>query len=73
MNRFIIHLTDSVGLDQRISVDVVENDGIGQAAHLAIDDILSHRHRPVAFPLFLDIHRAENFPEVAALYPRSLN
>ena len=68
MNHFIINLTDSAGLDQQLAVGVEASADIGCAAQFAIEKMLSHRGRAMAFPLFVDIHRAEDFPQVAALY-----
>ena len=68
MNHFIINLTDSADLDQQIAVGVEESGDIGCAAQLAIDKMLSNRVREMAFPLFVDIHRAEDFPQVASHY-----
>ena len=68
MNHFIINLTDSAGLDEQIASDVEEAGDVGCAAQSAIDQVLSDRGREVAFPLFVDIHRADDFAQVAPLY-----
>jgi len=68
MNHFIINLTDSAGLDQQIAIGVEALRDVGCAAQCAIDQVLAQRGREIAFPLFVDIHRAEEFPQVAPLY-----
>jgi len=69
MNQLVIHLTDSGGLDWRVVVGVGESSDLGAAARFAIDDALSHHHEEPAFPLFLDIHLAEDYEQVAPFYP----
>ena len=68
MNHFIINLTDSAGLDNQVVIGVEEPGDVGCAAQCAIDQVLAQRGREIAFPLFVDIHRAEDFPQVATLY-----
>ena len=68
MNHFIINLTDSAGLDQQIAIGVAEPRDVGCAAQCAIDQVLSQRGHEIAFPLFVDIHRADDFAQVAPLY-----
>ena len=68
MNYFIINLTDSAGLDQQIAIGVEEPREGGCAAQCTIDRVLSRRGREIAFPLVVDIHRADDFPKVATLY-----
>lgn len=69
MNHFIINLSDSTDLDEQIAVDVELQDDIGHVAQVAINELLVARGKSVSFPLFVDIHRAEDFPQLAALYP----
>lgn len=71
MNHFIINLSDSKDFDQQIAVDVEQQGDIGHIAQLAIDELLVASGKAVVFPLFVDIHRAEVFPEFAGLYPRT--
>lgn len=68
MDHFIINLTDSAGLDQQIVIGVQGLRDVGCAAQYAIDQVLSQRGREIAFPLFVDIHRAQDFPQVETLY-----
>lgn len=68
MKDFIIRLTDPSGVDQQLAVRVAGEGDVGRAAQLAIDDMIAVRGGDFAFPLFIDIHPAEDFPQVAAHY-----
>ena len=68
MEYFIINLTDSADLDQPIPVDAEESGDIGCAAHSAVDEALSDHGQQMELPLFVDIHRAENFPRAAPFH-----
>lgn len=68
MKELIVRITDTAGIDQQVNVRVAEAGDIGRAAQLAIDDMLSHCRTGISWPLFVDIHPAEKFPQVAALY-----
>ena len=68
MKELIVRITDTAGIDQQVSVRVAEAGDIGRAAQLAIDDMLSMCLGGIAWPLFIDIHPAQTFPQVSALY-----
>jgi hypothetical protein len=67
MQEFVIHITDPSRIDERVTVRSLGE--VGHAAHLAIDDVLARHGGDFAFPLFIDIHPAADFPQVAAHYP----
>jgi hypothetical protein len=68
MQNFVIHITDPRGIDERVMVQSLGDGEVGRAAQLAIDDVLARHGGDFAFPLFIDIHPAEHFAQVAAHY-----
>ncbi len=68
---FIFRLTDPAATDHQVWVRVLGEGDLGRAAQLAIDDMIAARGGDFAFPLFIDIHPAEDFPQVAAHYAAS--
>lgn len=68
MKDFVIRITDPSGVDRQLAVQVAGDGDVGRAAQLAIDDMLAVRGGHFAFPLFIDIHPAKDFPQVATHY-----
>jgi len=68
MSDFIINLTDSGGLNEQIAAHAATDCDLGSAAKLAIDQIVRMSGGELTFPVFLDIHPAEAFGQVASLY-----
>lgn len=68
MKSFIVHLSDPTGVDEQ-AVVVVQNEGtLGQAVHMAIDEIVERCGGSLSFPLFVDIHPAHAFKQHAWMY-----
>jgi hypothetical protein len=68
MQDFVIHISDPRGIDERVAVRAVGDGEVGRALQLALDDVLARHGGDFAFPLFIDIHPAEDFAAVAAHY-----
>ncbi len=56
MKSYTVHVSDPSGFDD--STEVVVNDGaqLGQAVHLALDELMARHRTPIMFPLFVDVH-----------------
>lgn len=68
MKSFVIHITDAAKVDRRIIVSVVEPGNLGRAAHMALDLVVDEEGPKLQFPIFLDIHAADQFSNVAWMH-----
>ena len=68
MKSFVICITDAARVDRQILVSVVEPVNLGRAAHMAIDQVVEDEGSKIQFPVFLDIHAAEQFSNVAWMH-----
>jgi hypothetical protein len=68
MKSFIVHLSDPSGVDDQAVVVVQDGMGLGQAVHVAIDELAERHGGQLAFPLFVDIHPVANYKEQAWMY-----
>lgn len=64
---FVICITDASRVDRQIVVSVAEPTNLGRAAHLALDQIMDEGAK-IQFPVFLDIHSADEFSNVAWMH-----
>ena len=64
---FVICITDASWVDRQIVVSVAETTNLGRAAHLALDQIMDEGTN-IQFPVFLDIHSADEFSNVAWMH-----
>lgn len=67
MKNFVICITDADRVDRQIIVNADESVTLGQAAHLALDQVMKDVGAKMQFPIFLDIHPAEHFDRFAWL------
>ena len=67
MKNFVICITDAARVDRQIVVSVAEPTNLGRAAHLALDQVMDEGAK-IQFPVFLDIHPADEFSRVAWMH-----
>lgn len=68
MKSYVIHITDAARVDRQVVVSVIEPMNLGRAAHMAIDRVVDEEGAQLQFPIFLDIHPAEQFSGVAWMH-----
>lgn len=71
MKTYVVCVSDAANADRRTPVIVQESTGLGQVAQMAIDDFVAAFGEDVHFPLFIDIHPAEQFGGVHWLHSRA--
>jgi len=71
MKSFIIHISDSSELDQRTAITVNDSMDIGQAAQIALDDMVEQFGENIEFPLFVDIHPHATFTNIEWMHQES--
>ena len=69
MKTYVVCVSDSAGVDRRTPVLVQEDTSLGRVAQMAIDEFISIEGDDIDFPLFVDIHSAEEFAGVRWLHP----
>jgi hypothetical protein len=69
MKSFIVHVSDTTGLDEQAVVVIQDGTGLGKAVHLAIDEMVKNHGNPVNFPVFVDIQPTAVFKGNAWMYP----
>ena len=67
VKNFVICITDASWVDRQIVVSVAETTNLGRAAHLALDQVMDEGAK-IQFPVFLDIHSADEFSNVAWMH-----
>ena len=70
MKTYVVCVSDTAGRDRRTPVMVHKGTGLGRVSQMAIDEFVSV-FDDVQFPLFVDIHRAEEFGGVHWLHARA--
>lgn len=68
MKSFVICITDAARVDRQVLVSGVEPLNLGCAAHMALDQVVKEEGLKIQFPVFLDIHAAEQFSNVAWMH-----
>lgn len=68
VKNFVICITDASQVDRQIVVSVAEPTNLGRVAHLALDQVMAEGPK-IQFPVFLDIHSADQFNNVAWMHP----
>jgi hypothetical protein len=71
MKTYVVCVSDAVNADRRTPVMVQDETSLGRVAQMAIDDFVSAFGETIAFPLFIDIHPAEQYGGVQWLHPRA--
>jgi hypothetical protein len=71
MKTYVVCVSDSAGGDRRTPVIVQEDTSLGKVAQMAIDEFISVFGDEVNFPLFVDIHPAQEFAGVHWLHSRA--
>lgn len=61
MKTFVVQLSDAAGIDAKTAVEVQDELDLGRAAQLALDDLVESYGRSLTFPIFVDIHPAQEF------------
>ena len=67
VKNFVICITDASRVDRQIAVSVAEPTNLGRVAHLALDQVMDEGAK-IQFPVFLDIHSADEFSNVAWMH-----
>ena len=67
MKSLVICITDASQVDREIMISAVEPMSLGHAAHLALDQAMADGAK-LQYPVFLDIHSAEQFSNVAWMH-----
>jgi hypothetical protein len=71
MKTYVVCVSDSAGADRRTPVIVDEETGLGRVSQMAIDDFVAFFGDAIQFPIFVDIHPAQQFANVSWLHPRA--
>jgi hypothetical protein len=71
MKTYVVCVSDSLGRDRRTPVLVQPDTGLGKVAQMAIDEFVVAFGEDYQFPLFVDIHPAEEFRSVHWLHSRA--
>lgn len=59
MKCYIVHLSDAGRADRRAPVVVRDETSVGKMTQLLLDEFLAEHEGRLQFPLFVDIHLAE--------------
>lgn len=68
MKRFVVRITDAVGVDRQLVVSVVDAESLGSVVHMALDQVMAEAGPQIQYPVFLDIHAAGQFSNVAWMH-----
>jgi len=68
MATYIMHISDAGRTDSQMSVEVDAQTSLAQAVQTALEDFTAQHGNDVEFPLFLDIHPAEEFASRAWMH-----
>lgn len=71
MNSFMIHISDASGVDERAAIVVQDAMDLGRAAQVALDEMVERHGGQLAFPIFVDIHPAEEFKGRAWMHSKA--
>jgi hypothetical protein len=71
MKTYVVCVSDAGGLDRRTPVMVQEDTSIGRVAQMAVDEFIASAGEQIGFPLFIDIHPAQEFAGVRWLHARA--
>jgi hypothetical protein len=69
MANYIVHISDAGRSDCQVSAEVNERTTLAQAVQEALEDYMAQHAADVEFPIFLDIHPAEEFANRAWMHP----
>lgn len=72
MNSFIVHISDAQGIDVQSAINVEARMDLGRAAQLALDEMVEQHGAKLTFPIFVDIHLADEFRDRAWMHDSSL-
>jgi hypothetical protein len=72
MKEFIVRISDARGIDAQSAVTVEDSLDLGRAAQLALDELVDQFGGEVTFPIFVDIHPAEEFAGRAWMHGRGV-
>jgi len=68
MKSFIVHVSDASQVDVQSEVNVNDSMDLGRVAQLALDEVIEKHGGNITFPIFIDIHPASNFQDVAWMH-----
>lgn len=68
MATYIVHISDAGRTDCQVSVRADELTSLPSAVQMALEDYIAEHSADVEFPLFLDIHPAEEFANRAWMH-----
>jgi len=69
MNTFVIHMSDASGVDEQAAIVVQDAMDLGRAAQVALDQMVERHGGQLAFPIFVDIHPAQEFQSRSWMHP----
>ncbi len=61
MKTYVVCISDSSSVDRTTPVIVQDETSLGRVAQMAIDDFVSASGEAIHYPVFIDIHPAEQF------------
>jgi hypothetical protein len=70
MKTYVVCISDAASADRRTPVMVQDDTSLGRVAQMAIDEFVSEQGE-LKFPVFIDIHPAEQFGGVHWLHSRA--
>lgn len=68
MRAYIVHLSDAAAADHQTPVFVEDGDPVSVVAQIAVDEFVEALQGEIQYPLFIDIHLAENYEPVAWMH-----
>lgn len=68
MQKLVVHITAPGIIDENVAVRIASLADLGRAVHAALDIVLSTQRAEFGYPLFIDIHPADEFQHVEHFY-----